>query len=78
MIGVDLDSAHQVELKFPGGVKGAARQWLLTGKSFTANNELEHEPQVAIQQSELPAFKSGTRLTLPACSALALQWQSAQ
>jgi len=81
LIQVNLDTArtHEAALQLSGPVaKDEATAWWLTAESIDANNEDETAPaQVAIRQETLQGFGSGTQLTLPACSMVALSWSQA-
>jgi len=74
LVNLDLAAPQTVELEFPGDGAGPATTWLLSGPTFTANNELEHEAQVQIAEGKIVDFRSGHRLVLPACSAMAIRW----
>ena len=79
LILVNLDTSQQqpVAVEFDGEVAGpAAQARLLTADSITANNEFERpEPQVHVRESRIGGFTSGSRITLPPFSMLALEWE---
>ena len=77
LLNIDTSRAHPVAVAFEGTVRGRkATRWLLTAPRITANNEFEQaEPQVKLVEDEVAGFASGHRLTLPAHSAMALEWE---
>jgi len=77
VLNVDVAEAHPVSVAFDGEVRGGtARRWRLGADSITANNEFEQpEPQVKLAEDTVDGFAPGHRFTLPAHSAMALQWQ---
>lgn len=78
LVNLDVTRALPVSVKLPDKVAGdKASSYLLTADSITANNEWDvGEPQVSIRQEELPDFASGTTVTLPAHSLMALKWKN--
>ena len=65
-----------VEVRFEGEATAAARSWTLTADQIAASNEFEQpEPQVQVAESQLTGFRSGSRVTVPPFSMMALRWQ---
>jgi hypothetical protein len=76
LFNLDTTRAHTVRLQLPGAVRGrTARSWRLAADSIAANNEYETgEPQVKIAEETMKNFTSGSEITLPPHSMLALKW----
>jgi len=80
ILNIDVEQAHPVAVAFEGKVAGGrAARWRLAADSITANNEFEQaEPQVRLQEDEVPGFASGRVFTLPPHSAMVLEWRVEQ
>jgi alpha-L-arabinofuranosidase len=63
-----------VQINLPAAAADSATMWTLTADSITANNELEHDPQVQIDAGLLPGFASGFQRNLPAHSMTVIKW----
>ncbi len=77
LLNIDTSQAHPVAVAFDGNVRGGkATRWSLTAARITAGNEFEQaEPQVKLVEDAVAGFAPGHRLTLPAHSAMALEWE---
>jgi len=77
LLNLDVTRPLSVAVQFDGTVAGnQARAWLLTAPDITANNEFEvAEPQVTVQETAVPGFKSGATATLPPHSMQVLAWE---
>ena len=77
LLNIDTSEPHPVTIAFDGTVRGGkATRWSLTAASIAAGNEFEQpQPQVKLLEREIAGFASGHRLTLPAHSACALEWE---
>jgi len=77
VLNIDVADAHPVAVAFDGKVKGGtAKRWRLTADSITAGNEFEQpEPQVELAEDTVADFAPGRRFSLPAHSAMALEWR---
>ena len=77
LINLDTNEPQAVQLKFEGAVQASgAMQYTLVGDSLDANNEFEvSEPQVTVEEKNLPEFTSGTLLNLPPHSMVVLEWE---
>lgn len=75
LTNLSTSEARTVAVNFEGTVwEGKATQYLVTADSITANNEPGHAEQVAIAESTISGFASGSQVTVPAFSLLALKW----
>jgi alpha-L-arabinofuranosidase len=76
LVNLDTQEPRPVEVRFEGEVAAPARSWILTADQIAASNEFEQpEPQVQVAESQLAGFRSGTRVTVPPFSMIALRWQ---
>ena len=77
LLNIDVAETHPVAVTFEGKVKGGtATRWRLAADSITASNEFEQpEPQVNLVEDAVDGFAPGHRFTLPAHSAMALEWR---
>ena len=78
VLNIDVAEAGPLAVAFDGKVNGGtAKRWRLVSDSVTANNEFEQpEPQVRLVEDAVEHFAPGHRYTLPAHSAMALEWQA--
>ncbi len=77
LLNIDVAEAHPVAVAFDGKVNGGTtKRWRLVSEAVTANNEFEQpNQQVRLVEDAVENFASGHRFTLPAHSAMALEWQ---
>ena len=76
LVNLDTQQPRPVDVSFEGEVTAPAQCWTLTADRITANNEFEQpEPQVQVRDSQLAGFQSGSRVTVPPFSMMALRWQ---
>ncbi|MFC1717435.1 hypothetical protein ACFL6S_27490 [Candidatus Poribacteria bacterium] len=68
--------SHEIMLRFAGEVKDkTATAWWLSTDEISANNEYENgDPQVNPREEQIRDFSSGSRMTLPPFSMVAVQW----
>ena len=78
LFNLDTEAERPVRLEFPGQVRGDRAQiWWLSADSITASNEYDNpEPQVEIEESELPDFESGRTIVMPPHSMVGITWQA--
>jgi hypothetical protein len=75
LVNLDTRRPRPVEVCFEGQVAEPAQCWSLTADDISANNEFEQsEPQVQVLRSQLDPFDSGTRVTVPPFSMVAIRW----
>jgi alpha-L-arabinofuranosidase len=76
LVNLDTQQPRPVEVHFEGKVTSPAQSWVLTADQITASNEFEQPaPQVQVRESELAGFQSGSRVTVPPFSMIAIRWQ---
>ena len=76
LVNLATRQPRPVDVQFEGEAVAPAQCWTLTADQITANNEFEQpEPQVQVRESQLASFQSGSRITVPAFSMMALRWQ---
>ncbi len=77
--GIILLNLHRtdvlpVQLDLPAEPAGSATLWELTADSITANNELEHAPEVDVHRRALDDFAGGYQHNLPPHSMTVIRW----
>ncbi len=77
LLNLDTERALPVSVQFDGAAAGAgAHQWVLNADSIADNNEYESgDPQVRVTEADLPDFRPGAALNLPAHSMNVLAWE---
>jgi len=76
LLNLHRSDALPIELALPAAAQASrATQWSLTADSITANNELEHAPQVSVAESAISNFTEGYTADLPPHSLTVLSWQ---
>ncbi len=77
LLNLDVEKPLPVTVQFDGAVAGGAHQWTLNAPNITDNNEYESgDPQVKATEADMPDFRSGASLTLPAHSMTVVAWQA--
>jgi alpha-L-arabinofuranosidase len=76
IVNLDVANAQEVAVKFAGRTADGAQSWLLTAAKITDNNEFEQpQPQVKVTEAKLADFQSGSSVTIPAHSMIAVKWE---
>ncbi len=76
LFNLDVSKAAPVKVEFVDKVQDGAVQYMMSTDKIDANNEDETTaPQVKISETKLAKFKSGTVISLPAHSMIALEWR---
>ena len=76
LVNLDTQQPCPVDVRFEGVAAAPAQSWTLTADQIAASNEFEQpESQVRVRESQLTGFQSGSRVTVPPFSMVALRWQ---
>jgi alpha-L-arabinofuranosidase len=75
LLNLHRTDALPVRLELSAEPTSAATRWTLSGPSIAANNELDHEPEVAVATDTVDDFADGWVAELPAHSMTVLRWE---
>jgi alpha-L-arabinofuranosidase len=75
LLNLHRTDALSVQLELAAEPSGAATRWTLEAASVAANNELDHAPEVSIQEASVTGFADGHTVDLPPHSLTVLRWE---
>jgi alpha-L-arabinofuranosidase len=74
LLNLHRTDALPVQLNIPAASASPATMWEMSADSITANNELDHDEEVTIQETSINNFQSGRQLNLPPHSMTVIKW----